>query len=199
MDSTEPADARHAPADALAARTVEELMAATDTGEHPSFLFFFGRGKPGTDPQGFVLSQWYGAPFTDEKGHEFATAEHYMMWRKAVLFGDHDTAGQVLTAPSPKAVKALGRQVRDFDEDTWVRHRWDIVVDGSVLKFTADPRRTAYLASTTGQILVEASPYDRIWGIGLPATSPQATDPRRWRGLNVLGFALMEARSRLAA
>jgi ribA/ribD-fused uncharacterized protein len=120
-----------------------------------------------------------------------------MMWRKARLFGDHDVARQVLTASTPKAVKALGRQVSAFDEDVWARHRWDIVVDGSVLKFSAAPARVDYLASTAGRVLVESSPYDRIWGIGLDATNPAAQHPRQWAGQNLLGFALMEARARL--
>ena len=87
--------------------------------------------------------------------------------------------------------------MRGFDSETWTEHRWEIVVSGSVAKFTSDPALTAYLVGTGDHVLVEASPHDRIWGIGLTADDPRAAVPSQWRGLNLLGFALMEARSRI--
>ena len=97
----------------------------------------------------------------------------------------------------PAQAKALGREVSGFDEAAWEEHRWDIVVDGSVAKFQSDPTLTDYLLATKNRVLVEASPRDRIWGIGLAADSEFAERPAQWRGLNLLGFALMEARARL--
>lgn len=130
-------------------------------------------------------------------GREFPSAEHYMMWSKAMLFGDIERAEAVLQAHSPAQAKDIGRSVAGFDEDIWVDNRWRIVVEASVAKFGSDPELRAYLLGTAHRVLVEASPVDMIWGIGLPADSDMADDPEQWRGLNLLGFALMEARDRL--
>jgi ribA/ribD-fused uncharacterized protein len=88
--------------------------------------------------------------------------------------------------------------VRGFDEDTWARERFGIVVEGSVHKFAAHADLREFLLGTGERVLVEASPLDRVWGIGLAADAEAAGDPRRWRGPNLLGFALMAARERLA-
>jgi ribA/ribD-fused uncharacterized protein len=158
------------------------------------YLFFWGH-QP--NPDGSVgtgcLSQWWPAPFTVD-GRVYRTAEHYMMWRKAVLFDDHDAAGRILAASHPGAAKKLGRGVRNFDESTWDGARFDIVVAGSVAKFGQHADLRAFLLATGKRVLVEASPLDRVWGIGLPATDPRAQDPSTWRGLNLLGSALMQAR-----
>ncbi|WP_370465765.1 NADAR family protein [Nocardia sp. GTS18] len=90
-----------------------------------------------------------------------------------------------------------GRLVRGFDQSVWEEARFDIVVAGSVAKFGSDAGLRSYLAGTAGRVLVEASPLDRVWGIGLSATDERAGDPARWRGLNLLGFALMRARAEL--
>ena len=179
------------------ARSREALVAACACGARPKYLHFWGHRRTGRAPVGpWVLSQWWPASFAED-ATSFASAEHYMMWRKARLFGDAATAERVLTARTPAEAKHLGRLVSPFDEPTWERSRWGIVVAGSTLKFGGDPLLRSYLLATRGRVLVEASPLDRVWGIGLPAESPDAADPRRWRGLNLLGFALMEARSRL--
>jgi ribA/ribD-fused uncharacterized protein len=120
-----------------------------------------------------------------------------MMWRKARLFGDGRTASRILQARSPVEAKALGREVKSFDESVWVAHRWDVVVSGSLAKFDSAPDLRRFLAATGDRVLVEASPVDRIWGIGVAADNEAAQDPKRWRGLNLLGFALMEARATL--
>ncbi|GAA0809723.1 NADAR family protein [Spirilliplanes yamanashiensis] len=185
--------------DALAARTAEELCAAVTRGARMKYLAFWGHrprypGEVGPS----CLSQWYEAPF-EAGGVRYPTAEHYMMAGKARLFGDHAVAEQVLAAPSPGAAKDLGRRVARFDEDTWVRHRFALVVAGSEAKFGAHPELLGYLLGTSGRVLVEASPLDRVWGIGLAADDRRTADPRQWRGLNLLGFALMEARTRLSS
>ena len=127
-------------------------------------------------------------------GVAFRSAEHYMMWRKAQLFGDHGTAGRIVAAGHPRDAKMLGRSVANFDDQTWVEHRFEIVTDASRHKFGQHDDLRAWLVGTGDRVLVEASPTDRVWGIGLAATDERATDPTRWRGLNLLGFALMRAR-----
>lgn len=122
-----------------------------------------------------------------------------MMAGKARLFGDEDAERRALAAGHPKQTKDAGRSVRGFDDETWRRERFALVVAGSVHKFAAHPDLRAYLLGTGRRVLVEASPLDRIWGIGLAADDDRADDPDAWRGLNLLGFALMEARSRLTA
>lgn len=183
---------------ALRARSVGELVAAYDAGERPRYVHFWGHTPKGSGVGAHVLSQWWPASFADEDGRTFASAEHYMMWRKAVLFDDAKTAEEILDAASPGAAKALGRKVAGFVDAVWLEHRWRIVVDGSTLKFGSGPVLRDYLLATRGRVLVEASPRDRIWGIGLSKSSEYAEVPPRWNGLNLLGFALMEARSRLA-
>ena len=179
------------------ARSVEELVALCEAGGLPRYVNFWGH-QP--QPDGTLgpscLSQWWPAEFAAD-GQVFASAEHYMMWRKARLFGDHDDgrrgAGRHVTGAGQGA-RTSGERLRQRDVD---RHRWEIVVSGSLAKFTSDPALTAYLVGTGDAVLVEASPHDRIWGIGLTADDARAAVPSRWRGLNLLGFALMEARSRI--
>ncbi|WP_306750452.1 NADAR family protein [Saccharothrix yanglingensis] len=163
------------------------------------YLFFWGhRTRPGAPVGKQCLSQWFEAPFTED-GRTYPTAEHHMMVGKALLFGDGDTAGRVLRARTPGEAKALGRQVRGFDEDTWVAHRVDLVVRANLGKFGAHDDLRAFLLGTGDRVLVEASPVDRVWGIGLAEDDERAADPAAWRGLNLLGQALMTVRERLRA
>jgi ribA/ribD-fused uncharacterized protein len=177
--------------------SVDELIAAARHGVRHKFVYFWGH-TPG--PSGVVgaecLSQWAPSRFAVD-GTDFATAEHYMMWRKAVLFGDEEAAARVLTAGHPKQAKDIGGQVRGFSDDTWKAHRFGIVTAGNVAKFSQNPELGAYLMRTGARVLVEASPMDRIWGIGLAADDERAAAPERWRGLNLLGFALMRARDEM--
>src|SRR5216683_6994473 len=99
----------------------------------------------------------------------------------------------------PGAAKRLGRQVREFDEQTWAARRFQVVVTGNLAKFSQDPALGGFLLATVGKVLVEAAPNDRIWGIGLAAADERAMSPEQWPGLNLLGFALMEVRCQLAA
>ncbi|MEU7752315.1 NADAR family protein [Micromonospora sp. NPDC049101] len=177
--------------------SVGELTGRMRSGARVKFLFFWGHQPQRDGGIGAgCLSQWWPAPFTID-GLLFATAEHYMMWRKATLFGDRATAAQTLTVTHPHAAKTLGRQVTGFDQRAWEQHRYDIVVTGNAAKFGQHPALRSYLLGTGERVLVEASPLDRVWGIGLAADHPHATDPARWRGLNLLGFALMRARAAL--
>jgi len=179
-------------------RSAAELVDTLDRGVKIRFLLFWGHQpeRDGSAGRG-CLSQWWPAAFT-VSGHTFATAEHYMMWRKARLFGDHEIAAKALTAKHPGQAKALGRQVRGFDPAVWEANQFEVVVAGNVAKFGQHDALRTYLLGTGDRVLVEASPIDPIWGIGLPAEDPRALDPRRWRGRNLLGFALMAARAALA-
>ncbi|WJK40720.1 NADAR family protein [Solwaraspora sp. WMMA2056] len=175
-------------------RDVADRMAA---GHRVRFLFFWGHQPEADGSVGAgCLSQWSPIGFTVD-GVGFATAEHYMMWRKAILFDDRAMAQRILAAPHPRAAKVLGGRVAGFDQRTWNAHRVPIVVAGNLAKFSQHPDLGAYLLGTGERVLVEASPMDRIWGIGLTRDDPAAADPTRWRGLNLLGFALMQVRDTL--
>ncbi|MFD5425778.1 NADAR family protein [Streptomyces sp. NPDC127084] len=179
--------------------TTESLIERISGGERLKFLYFWGHTARREGEIGpACLSQWWPSPFTAD-GIEYATAEHWMMAEKARLFGDTEAERQAVEAPNPALAKKAGRMVRGFSEEIWARQRFAIVVAGSVHKFSQDPRLRSYLLSTGDRVLVEASPMDRIWGIGLAADDERVSDPARWRGRNLLGFALMEARERLRA
>jgi len=181
----------------MSIRSVADLLAETARGLRPKYVFFWGHTPA---PDGSVtkscFSQWWPAPFTIE-GDTYATAEHFMMAAKARLFGDADAAQRVLAAKHPKQAKAIGREVHGFDEAIWLRERFALVVAGNEAKFRQHPALAEFLLGTGERVLVEASPVDRIWGIGLAADDPDAERPQNWRGLNLLGFALMEVRARL--
>ena len=113
-------------------------------------------------------------------------------------FRDHDMLQQILNAGHPAQAKDLGRLVRGFDESVWVAKRYGIVVRGNLAKFSQNDDLLRYLLSTAPRVLVEASPRDPVWGIGLSEREGLASRPSEWRGLNLLGFALMEVRERLS-
>jgi ribA/ribD-fused uncharacterized protein len=176
---------------------VEALISRVRAGHRTRYLHFWGhRPRPDGTIGASCLSQWWPAPFVVD-GVTYATAEHWMMAGKARLFGDAEAERRILAAGHPAQAKKAGRLVRDFDEAVWERERFRIVVEGSVHKFASDDALRGFLLGTGDRVLVEASPVDRVWGIGLAATDEAASDPERWRGLNLLGFALMEARDRL--
>ncbi|MFD8566058.1 NADAR family protein [Streptomyces sp. NPDC059639] len=175
----------------------ESLVAALAAGAGVKYLHFWGHAARADGELGAsCLSQWWPSPFTVD-GVEYATAEHWMMAAKARLFGDAEAERRALEAGHPSQAKTAGRLVRGFDDAVWQRERFGIVTEGSVHKFASDPALREFLLRTGERVLVEASPVDRVWGIGLAADDPATQDPRRWRGPNLLGFALMAARERL--
>ncbi|MFF7983662.1 NADAR family protein [Streptomyces sp. NPDC007901] len=179
--------------------SVEALIRAVQAGARIKYLHFWGhRPRPDGQVSASCLSQWWPSPFVVD-GVTYATAEHWMMAGKARLFADPQAEARVLAAAHPAEAKKAGRLVRGFDEAIWQRERLAIVTEGSVHKFRADRELRDFLLGTGDRVLVEASPVDRVWGIGLAAKDEGAEDPARWRGLNLLGFALMEARARLLA
>ncbi|WP_338895836.1 NADAR family protein [Streptomyces sp. TG1A-60] len=175
----------------------DTLTEAVRSGEKVRYLPFWGhRPRPDGRIGASCLSQWWPSPFTVD-GVEYATAEHWMMASKARLFADPEAERQAVAASGPARAKKIGRLVHGFDDTVWERERFAIVVEGSVHKFAAHPDLRAFLLGTGNRVLVEASPLDRVWGIGLAADDERAMDPTRWRGPNLLGFALMAARERL--
>lgn len=150
------------------------------------------------------MSQWYAYEMRDGSDSTivYPTAEHYMMYQKARLFNDSKVAGEVLAGSElhPRKIKTLGRKVVGFDEATWVAERERIVQEGTWLKMT-EPARDGQvnlgelLLATGDRELVEASPYDQVWGVGFRAKDAER-NRERW-GLNLLGKALMAVRERL--
>lgn len=175
---------------------MQRLLELEAAGVLPPLLFFWGHTAKAEHPGPWVLSQWWPAAF-EVDGTTYRHAEQFMMAEKARLFGDEETRRDVLSVDHPAEAKKLGRQVRGFDEEVWTSQRSEIVLRASLAKFGQDPALAAYLRSTAPRVLVEASPVDAIWGIGLSAGDDRARRPSEWLGLNLLGFALTEARARL--
>ncbi|KWA84048.1 hypothetical protein WL29_22030 [Burkholderia ubonensis] len=144
-----------------------------------------------------IYSNWHPAAFTDDEGRRFANSEQFMMWAKALIMGDLAMAARMLTVSDPKTLKGMGRQVQNYQDALWVKHRLAVMVQGCYLKFSQNPAMKAELLATGDRILVKASPEDSIWGIGLEESDPRCLDQRQWKGLNLLGEALMVVRALL--
>lgn len=174
-----------------------DLLVLLDDGAAYPYLYFWGHTPK---KQGVVdkscLSQWWPCSFTVD-GDAYSSAEQFMMAEKARVMGDAETRAEILATHGPAAVKKLGRKVRNYDEAKWRAARFDVVVRGNIAKFASDDALRAFLLATGDAVLVEASPDDAVWGIGLAEHDPEAKDPRTWKGTNLLGFALMHARAAL--
>ena len=163
-------------------------------GRKQKFLFFWGHQKLKNGEIGqSCLSQWWNSEF-EINGIKYFSAEHFMMAEKARLFNDSENLEKIINAKSPAHAKQFGREVRGFIEEKWRENRFEI---GNIAKFGQNPELRKYLLSTENRILVEASPIDPIWGIGLSKDNENCNNPLQWKGLNLLGFALMEARDEL--
>ena len=175
-----------------------KLIDQIDQGQRFDYLLFYGH-KPSTDGSvtSSCCSQWFPAPFELE-GVLYPTAEHYMMAEKARLFDDPGMVVAILESKTPKEAKAFGRKVRNFDHQVWQKRCTQIVVKANHAKFLANPGFADWLLATAPKVIVEASMWDRIWGIGMVASAAGSHDPKLWKGLNLLGFALMEVRDLLA-
>ncbi len=169
-----------------------DVVRAEAAGRRQKFVFFWKEAAfyPG------CLSQFWPAPFLVD-GVTYPAAEYWMMAEKARLFGDAEALDAILRAATPAEAKAAGRAVRGYHEEAWAAVRYQAVVAGNLAKFTQNAELGRYLVSTGSQVLVEASPFDRVWGIGRAEDDERARAPSRWRGLNLLGLALMEVRERL--
>lgn len=160
-------------------------------------VFFFGYEGP--EPES-CFQQWFHSPFTESSTTTrsplcFPTAEHYMMYHKALLMGDLGTAAKILSAPTPAEAKALGREVVGFEQDVWDRECDKVVERGNWLKFSQNEDCKEALLETGGKAIVEASPNDRVWGIGFAADEAERKEGE-W-GANKLGKALQRVRDRL--
>ncbi len=155
---------------------------------------------------GGFMSNWYESPFIlpiqmEHKKKpflfEFQNAEQYFMWQKAMTFGDSDAARRILQADHPSHQKAIGRTVKGFDKKEWDSKSYGAMTRACTAKYSQNPKLALKLLDTYGKMLVEASPTDTIWGIGLAEDDPDARDPGMWKGQNKLGEVLMNVRAQL--
>lgn len=178
-------------------KSIYEVREAFQRKENLRFLFFWGHAVP---KDGGInetcLSQWWISYFKEDEV-QYNCMEQYMMAGKAKLFKDEIILREILKNSDPKTIKALGRKVKNFDEQIWKENRFEIVKKGNLAKFSQDERLKEFLISTGDKILVEASPFDRIWGIGMGKNNENVNNPLMWRGQNLLGFALMVVREEL--
>lgn len=151
-------------------------------------------------------SQWFKVKFKayshvskDEPYLLYCCNEQFMMAEKARLFGDRDTLKKILNSDSPSEHKNLGRQVNSFSTETWNKICKSVVVAGNLARFNYDQRSQELLLATGNKCLVEASPKDKIWGIGLAPNDERALDRKNWQGTNWLGESLMQVRQQIIA
>jgi len=161
------------------------------------YLFFWGHqpNKDGSISK-TCFSQWWLSSF-DVDGITYKTAEHWMMAKKALLFNDKEIFEKIIQTKSPAEAKKLGREVKNYVDTVWLANRFEIVKEGNLYKFGQNKDLKEFLLNTNERILVEASPVDPIWGIGMAADHKEVNNPEKWQGLNLLGFALMEVRDEL--
>jgi ribA/ribD-fused uncharacterized protein len=176
---------------------LEWLLDQHQRGEKLKYVFFWGHQpkKDGSIGES-CFSQWWQSAFRVE-GIEYKTAEHWMMAQKARLFEDEKHFKKVLSCSSPAEAKKIGRLVENFNSQLWDKHKYEFVKQGNYYKFSQHPSLKEYLLNTGERILVEASPVDSIWGIGIAKTDEDIYNPAKWKGENLLGFALMEVRDEL--
>lgn len=171
----------------------------TLSSENPQnkYLFFWGHqpNKDGSISK-TCFSQWWLSSFVVDNV-TYKTAEHWMMAKKAELFGDKAILEKIIHANSPAEAKKLGREVKNYVDTVWLENRYEIVRQGNFHKFSQNAALKEFLVHTNERILVEASPVDPIWGIVMAADHKDAPNPEKWKGLNLLGFALMEVRDEL--
>jgi len=157
--------------------------------KYEKFTFFYKTRHP--------FSNWHPCQFKDDEGNEYNCSEQYMMAQKAKMFCDQEILELIMEAKHPRDQKSLGRKVRGFNSDAWTANAKQLVYDGCYLKFTQNPSLLKTLLETKGTLLVEASPYDKIWGIGLGEDDPRIHDPKNWQGTNWLGEVLTKLRDDL--
>lgn len=143
---------------------------------------------------GTYLSNWFKCSFKDND-YQYSSSEAYLMVHKALLFNDKESAESVLKTNNPKKQKALGRKVKGFNEAIWNQNKFKIMVNGLMLKFEQNPELKKKLLETGNKIIVEGSPYDKIWGVGLHYEDELILNEKNWKGENLLGKALMEVRN----
>lgn len=148
---------------------------------------------------GFVLfwrgfpSNWHPSEFVINNT-KFNCVEQFMMAEKAKLFNDKETLNKIMKSDSPKEQKKLGRKVKGFDDNKWATIRYNVVLKATIEKYKQNPDLLKLLLDTGENRFVECSPYDKVWGIGMGTDDPDATKPGKWKGENLLGKIITEAR-----
>lgn len=176
---------------------LKELQENVRKGQQYKYLYFWGHTQKVQDLiDKSCFSQWFPAKF-EVKGVQYQNTEQYMMAQKAKLFADEKIFQKILQTENPEKIKVLGRQVKNYEDDVWNRYRYSIVLEGNLAKFSQNENLKQFLYSTHERVLVEASPVDKIWGIGLAANHEHVQNPLLWDGLNLLGFTLMDVRKQL--
>ncbi|EIO9131567.1 NADAR family protein [Listeria monocytogenes] len=177
--------------------TLEKIQHKYRKGEKLKYIFFWGH-QPAEDGKisKSCFSQWWICSFKVD-GVEYNCAEQFMMAEKAKLFNDMEMREEILAAKHPKQAKDFGRLISGFQEDIWLKNRFNIVMRANQAKFSQNEELKKFLMQTKNRILVEASPVDKIWGIGMAADNKNVENPLYWKGLNLLGFALMAVRDEL--
>ena len=169
---------------------------AAEGKRHEICLFFRHQDSSDKSVTKSCFSQWEMGEFM-AFDRVYCCMEQFMMEQKAELFLDEEIRERILGSRSPKEIKAFGKKVRGFQQEVWDRVKYSIVLNGNWCKFSQNSAIRDFLLSTGDAVLAEASPYDAVWGIRLSENSPDARDPMKWRGQNLLGFALMEVRDEL--
>ena len=172
---------------------VDSIIGCGKVLQREDFVFFWGHIARAEKQTKACLSQWFPCSFLVNDIY-YNCAEQFMMAEKARLFHGEDALQKIMQAYDPMEQKKLGRRVQGYDDAMWKTCCFEAVVRGNVAKFSQNLKLRDYLISTRDKILVEASPKDAVWGIGLEENSPDAINPKRWQGTNLLGFALMEVR-----
>lgn len=167
-------------------QTLQELQDSVRQGDVYKYKFFWG---------GF-LSNWYDRAFVVE-GVKYWCVEQYMMQKKALCFDDFEIATKIMQSLDQREIKQLGREVRGYVDEKWASVRQQVVYEGNYAKFKCNEDLGRYLVRTGDKVLVEASPYDTLWGIGMGESSPLIGNPLNWNGQNYLGFVLMAVREEL--
>ena len=142
------------------------------------------------------LSNWFQCTFVDGEV-AYSSSEQYFIHQKAILFGDNNAAAAIMQTSDCKQIKQIGRLVKGFDEKKWAEHREQIMEAGIFLKFSQNIKLAQFLVKTKDKLIVEASPWDTIWGVGIKPSDPRIQDPDKWLGQNLLGKAIMRVRTRL--
>lgn len=174
--------------------TLNDILNRYNSGEKLDFVFFW-KPYPNNRICESCLGQWWMSSFVID-GIRYNCAEQYMMAEKARLFDGNEKLlnEKIMVETNPAKHREYGRMVQNYDDTVWNANRKNVVVKGNIAKFSQNEQLKNYLLGTGDKILVEASPYDNIWGIKMAADNNLILNPNNWKGQNNLGFALMEVR-----